>query len=212
MVKQKIQDPWRCPHCDQKFSKDDEGLWKKLKDSNHYNSNTRKTYIYYRDNQPDKFKNQQKWLEHLLYMPGNAICDGRCPHSLCVHCLQYDSKYIQFNNRSSFSYHRKKHCPYKHLTIKNFAMQYKRYSEKVCLEIEKECETESKQEELDKQKQKLLDELKIIEEKKQKEEEDFRLRAKFYDAPPPRSQASIDREKKYKKCKKEIAIEEAMSI
>lgn len=212
MGKEKIQDPWKCPHCDKKFHKDEEGLWKKLQDSNHYNPRARKTIIHYRDNEPDKFKNQQPWLEHLLYMPGNAICDGRCPHSLCVHCLQYDNKYIQFNNRSSFSYHRKKHCPYKHLTIKNFAMQYKRYAEQVSLEIEKECEKEAINEKKQKAQEEYYKKLKDIEEKEKKEEEDFKSRAKFYDAPPPRSQASIDREKKYKKCKKEVAIDEAMSI
>jgi hypothetical protein len=212
MVKEKIQDPWLCQHCDQKFPKDEEGLWKKLQDTNHNNPKTRKTIIHYRDNQPDKFQNQSKWLNHLLYMPGNQAFDGRCPHSVCVHCLHRDSKYLEFSNRSSLSYHRKKHCPYKDLTIKHFARQYKNYENKCSLEIEKECEIESLNEKKQKAQEEYYKKLKEIEEKKQKEEEDFRLRAKFYDAPPPRSQASIDREKKYKKCKKEIAIEEAMSI
>jgi len=212
MVKEKIQDPWLCKHCDQKFPKDEEGLWKKLQDTNHNNPKTRKTIIHYRDNQPDKFQNQSKWLNHLIYMPGNQAFDGRCPHSVCVHCLHRDGKYLEFNNRSSLSYHRKKKCPYKDLTIKNFATQYKHYENQCSLKIENECKIESQQEEINKQKQKEEDEKRKIEEKKQKEEEDFKSRAKFYDAPPPRSQASIDREKKYKKCPKELAIEAAMEI
>ena len=97
---------WNCIHCNKKFPKDEEKLYQKIMKLNFHNMKDKKTVIHHRDNNPIKFEKHQKWLNHLLYMPGNVLLDGICPNSICVFCLQFKGQVHFFNNRASFNYHR----------------------------------------------------------------------------------------------------------
>ena len=120
--------------------------------------------------------------------------------------IMHDSLIYDFNNRSSHSYHLKKKCPHKNENLKLFTNQYKFFMKQQALdeddEIAKEEEAEKKRLELKKKKDE--------EEEIKRKEDDFKSRADFYNNPPPRSQESILREKQYKKCQKELEIENIM--
>ena len=201
----KILDPWKCICCHKKFPKN-EG-YEKLQNLDFSNPKIRKQIINTRNNETDYYKRHKLWFDHLLCMPGNPLFDGRCPKSLCVFCATYEKGGLfDFNCRSSFSYHQKK-CPHKGKNLKTFVNQYKFYTKEWNDLDFKEKEKEEQEEKIKLAKQKYEKNKKEEEEERIRKEEDFKSRAAFYDAPPPRSQASIDREKKYKKCAKEKEID-----
>jgi hypothetical protein len=212
MVKEKIENPWQCNFCMKKFPKDSDGKWKKLQDLQFCMYATRNSIFKHKDN-PEHLIHGSKWLKHLYFRTDNPLdpMSGVCPKSLCLHCFIKDGNLLQFQNYGQYTYHKKK-CPYKNDSLKSLMMTSNLY-----LQAKNDLEDEElAQEERLIKKQKAQEEYfkkqKEIREEELRREEDFISRAKFYDAPPPRSQASIDREKKYKKCAKEIAIEVAMEI
>ena len=205
MPKIKCEDPWSCVYCDKKFQKN-KG-YEKLKLLQFADPQSRNKVRNTRNAETDLYTNNKLWFDHLLSVPGNVVIDGRCPKSTCVFCLIYKSELYDFNNRSSYSYHNKKNCPFKEEKLKSFANKYAYYNKQQNLLLEEEIENEKKIEKSIIENQKLNDQKKYEEEEKLRSEEDFRLRARLYDEPKPRSQASIDREKSYKKCPDEKAID-----
>tara|TARA_R110000803_G_C11912807_1_gene313455 strand:+ start:237 stop:833 length:597 start_codon:yes stop_codon:yes gene_type:complete len=195
---------WDCKYCSNLFPKDEEGQWEKIRDFDFSINTVRRSLIKNRNS--EKLIKHKKWKNHLINIPSNPVLNGRCPQSVCSFCLFYDGQLFEFNNRSSYNYHRKK-CPHKKKDLKRFI---KNYDYECKLVDEQEDIIFFKEQEEDKKMMELKKEKEALEEKKRKEE-DFKSRASFYDPPPPRSQASIDREKNYKKTKEEIAIDEVMT-
>ena len=183
---------WISVCCAKKFPKN-KG-YEKLQNLDFSNPIVRKQIRNARDNETDFYMDHKIWFDHLISIKENVILDARCPKSTCVFCLMHDSLIYDFNNRSSHSYHLKKKCPHKNENL-NQALDEDD-------EIAKEEEAEKKRLELKKKKDE--------EEEIKRKEDDFKSRADFYNNPPPRSQESILREKQYKKCKKELEIENIM--
>ena len=206
MPNTKIENPWSCIYCIKKFPKN-KG-YEKLQELDLCKPVIRNKIRNTRKAETELYTNHKQWFDHLLSVPGNVLLDGRCPKSTCVFCLTYKSDLFDFNNRSAYSYHLKKNCPYKGENLKSFANKYKHYNEEQGLLLDEEIEKEEIIEKNIEEKQKLDNQKK----NKEEEEEDFRSRARLMDAPNPRSQASIDREKSYKKCPKEKAIDMAMGL
>tara|TARA_R110002110_G_scaffold213281_1_gene426499 strand:+ start:49 stop:726 length:678 start_codon:yes stop_codon:yes gene_type:complete len=223
MVKEKIENPWQCRYCMKKFTKDKDDKWKKLEKLQFDKGTHRHCIIKQKDN-PNHYIYKSKWVEHLYfrlnqsdipqnqmkYKSGTDPMTAVCPKSLCLFCLVYDKKLINFENNGQYNYHRKK-CKHRAESIKQFISNNDSYLEEQNLLEELKTEQEEK-EEKDELEQELYEQKKKQEEEeKLRKEEDFKSRASFYDPPQPRSQESIDREKKYKKCPKEKAIEISMA-
>ena len=209
MPKTKILNPWTSLCCDKKFPKN-EG-YEKLQKLDFSNPNTRRLIRNTRNNESDFYKKHKLWFDHLLCVEGNVLLDGRCPKSTCVFCLTYESELFNFSNRSTYSYHNKKNCPYKGENLKSFANNYIYHNKEQNLLLDKEIEQEEDYKKKELASERLEKKKKEEEEEKLRKEEEFKSRAAFYDPPPPRSQESIDREKRYKKCPKEKAIEISMA-
>ena len=195
---------WISVCCAKKFPKN-KG-YEKLQNLDFSNPIVRKQIRNARDNETDFYMDHKIWFDHLISITENVILDARCPKSTCVFCLMHDSLIYDFNNRSSHSYHLKKKCPHKNEDLKLFTNQYKFFMKQQALDEDAEYIKEEQEEKKRLELKKKKDEAEEIKRK----EDDFKSRADFYNNPPPRSQESILREKHYKKCKKELEIENIM--
>ena len=223
MVKQKIENPWHCRYCMKKFTKDKDENWKTLEKLQFDKATHRKSIIKHKDD-PNHSIYKSKWVEHLYfrlnksddpieqmkYESAGDPMTAVCPKSLCLFCLVYDNKLINFENNGQYNYHRKT-CKYRGESIKQFISNNDSYLEEQNLLLDKEMEQDEKIEKEKEEQDEYLKKIKDAEEEKIRKEEEFRIRASFYDHPKPRSQESIDRERNYKKCPKEKAIEISMA-
>ena len=102
---------------------------------------------------------------HLINIPSNPVLNGRCPQSVCSFCLFYDGQLFEFNNRSSYNYHRKK-CPHKKKDLKRFIKNYdyecKLVDEQEDIIFFKEQEEDKKMMELKKEKEALEEKRRIL--------------------------------------------------